>query len=363
MDKNPRPLSVVLGCDCDPDRSTFGGYPYAEDKLAWRGNEIGIKRFQRAREEFHRRTDMWPLMSWFIRADAQVAYIYGDAGYCLQKDSALWTSLESDGDEIAWHPHFWARSDTHGWYQNISDDAFMRSCLKAGFAGFTSARGRPPTTSHMGWCFHNNTSIGILAEMGLTADCSAVPGHNSLGAGRLDQSDWSLTPLHPYHPSSVDYRQPARADGTALPILEIPVSVGNAKILRVLKTLRFAMKHGVKHCSIASFEEQVPNIAFPPSLFRPIADRAIARIAEGENDYFMTYCHSDELLPKSNKRGMARWLYRLENIFTNLEYVVRTLEKQEGIQPKFSTLSELAQRLSTKKIGQPSKIEDSSLGE
>ena len=337
----PESLPVALGCDCDPDRRSFGGPDYRSDDLSWQGNAVGIERFRRAREAFYRRTGHWPRMTWFVRADHQVARIHGDAGHCLRAQVELWRALEAEGDEIAWHPHLWARSDERGWYQSIGDDEFTRACLATGFPGFGEAWGRAPRAVHMGWCYHDNASMAFLADKGVAVDCSAVPGHNTLGAAPVDQSDWSTTPTHPYRPACADYRRPAAAGEADLPILELPASVGDHLALRLLKSAAYCVRQGKLFVRPGRFAHQVPMIAMRPAIARRLGRDALRRHSGTSGRYFFSYCHSDEFLPADNSSAGAARLYRLDHVFANLEHLAR-LSDRLGLLPQFVTVSELA---------------------
>jgi len=332
-------LLIALGCDCDPDRKSYGGADYRADDLTWQGNAIGIERFRRAREAFFRRSGLWPKMTWFVRADHQIARLHGDAGHCLHDQKALWQALEAEGDEIAWHPHLWARDDERGWHQSIGNDDFTRKCLETGYRGFCEAWGRAPAAVHMGWCFHDNASMGFLAEKGIAVDCSAIPGHNTLGAAPVDQADWSTTPEHPYQPARADYRIPAAAGEPALPIVEIPASVGDDRVLRLLKTAVYGARQGRLVMRSGRFARQVPMIAMHPALFGRLVPTALGR-GGARKRYFFSYSHSDEFLSLRGGRTGTR-LYRLEHVFSNLQRLLRQA-RYEDRYPRFVTLSELA---------------------
>ncbi len=336
--RSDRLFPIVLGCDCDPDRPNFGGPPFAGPGLAWRGNVLGIERFRRTRERFAARTGLWPKMTWFVRADYQVARVHGDAGYCLGEFGEQWQALEQEGDEIAWHPHLWAWDESHGWHQSVGDAAFADDCLSAGFDGFVSVWGRPPRAVHAGWCYQDTATLAFLAGKGIVADCSAVPGHNTLGRSRLDQSDWSRAPTRPYYPSASDYQRAVGPGDARLDILEVPASVGSHWYIGALKMARFQARHGTLRVNRNGFANQVPLIALHPWLNGPVARDALRRTLRESAPYFWSYCHSDEFLATEYKSGYASRLHDIAYLFVNLERIVTEIRAQ-GYAPAFMTVS------------------------
>jgi hypothetical protein len=332
---------VLFGCDCDPDRLNFS--PLSTQKtLSWSGVEKGIPLFREARHRFYNEHGIWIKMTWFVRADYQIKAIHSNAGYCLQNFEDLWRELESEGDEIAWHPHLWDwSSEKKIWFQNIGNEEFTRYCLDIGHQAFVKCWGEAPKTVHTGWCYQDNLSMKILSEYGLIADSSAVPGHNTLGHGLADQADWHRTNGNLYHPSVKDYQRPANSMEKSLNILEVPASVGSSKFAQTLKILRDQVKRRSVNIRISGFDTQVPLMALNKHINKNLINSAITRSFDNNESYFYSYTHCDEFLPKSDKTGIPSWIYSLDNVFLNVLYLNGQIKKN-GMLPNFKTLKDFS---------------------
>jgi len=264
-----------------------------------------------------------PRITWCVRADLQMYEVHGDAAWSYRHFERLWGGLEAAGDEIAWHPHLWRWSDTHGcWYQETEDDAWMRECLRCGFEALTEARGEPPVSCRMGWEFHNNVTMQMLDELGVRIDLSAVPGRvrgpkSDRGSIRHGQLDWEGTGPVPYHPSRADYRRPPADDESALSVLEVPragvASPGWGLVRRSWGALR-AIGRGDWR-SVLRRHGDGPYVHAPCVTARPAVFRGLVHgwCSKGRpNSPFVTSFHADELIARSND------LYGLTNVRENL---------------------------------------------
>lgn|GEM_PF-2735436 len=333
-------LYVAIGSDCDPDRPGYGGPLYSEKTLTWRGNEEGISFFSAFREKFSERNGYFPKITWNVRADRQIEMVHGSAGYCLQKHDRLWNSLEKEGDEIAWHPHLWDWDDNAGkWYQKVNDYRFKERCFSTGIEAFRHVLGLTPHTVHAGWCYQDNETLAILSREGVRVDYSANPGQDTMGQQDMDRSLWDRTPSNPYYPSAKDYQTQSENKGENLTILEVPSTTGEHRGMNLLKVISDQLKHGVNLKAIKHSPRQVPFIALKPALFKLIMRDVLKRERQPVN-YFLSYFHSDELLPEQYKRGLKKNMYKLEHIFKNLILLKREAEKSD-MELSFVTVREL----------------------
>ena len=283
-----RSVAGIFGCDCDPDRTGFA-FGVDERSLSWRGVELGIPSFVSMRRSFYDKTGLWPKMTWFVRADHQIKAVHGDAGYCLEKYQPLWRSLEAEGDEIAWHPHLWAwDKSAQRWYQKIGDDEFTHSCLADGLEAFERCWGDRPKTAHAGWCYQDNETMKFMSAHGLIADCSAVPGHNTLGHGFSDQANWASTEPKPYFPSVENYQIPSPSNAQSLDLLEIPASVGGGAVARGLKIFRDQMKRRSLSIRLGGFKKQVPLMTLAPAINRGLISDAISGVSSNGLRHFLS---------------------------------------------------------------------------
>lgn len=334
-------MAVAIGCDCDPDRPNFGGPTYQAERLRWDGIALGIEAFRRERKAFADATGWWPKVTWNVRADEQVARAHGDARYCVRTFRALWEALRLEGDEIAWHQHLWAWDSSRGeWFQKIGDRSFIEGCFENGFRQFSAEWGSPPRTVHAGWCYQDNDTLAALAALGITIDYSAVPGHNTLGRGTMDQADWSRAPTIPYYPSRVDYQMAGAHSAKQLSLLEIPASVGRDCVLSIGKQLREQIKRR-EFCWSGGLAYFVPLVTLHSRVCRPLFASALKRMSKPHR-YILSYFHCDELLGDHAKSGLVNYLYGQRYLFQN----VRWLAEHVGARPlTFVTVAELAQHM------------------
>lgn len=155
--------------------------------------------------------------TWFIRADNQLADLYGSAAWLLEEFEPLWTSLKKEGHALAWHPHVYRRNASGG-YETETDGARCAEQLEW-IHGELRSRGHEFRAVRVGEAFHASTAMRTLDRLGLQIDSTAIPGRIRNDGVRV--FDWEPTPNEPYHPSAEDYRVPGN---DALAILEVPMT-------------------------------------------------------------------------------------------------------------------------------------------
>lgn len=333
-----RVLTIAVGCDCDPDRPSYRGTggDLRRGRLVWNGVTRGIP----ALRDMLKTEGLGKLkITWNVRADTQLRDIYGNAGWALGEFGCLWNNLEAAGDEIAWHPHFWRWNQAaRAWFQETEDYDWMKSCLAEGIAAFHDMRKRIPSAVHMGWLFHNNLTLAIMANAGILVDYSAVPGIRIEGGDnkvRGGECDWAITTIYPYYPSKSDYRRPATPGEGSLDILEIPVPGCSSPLLKGLK----AIKQLVKGEPVRPILQG--NLFFPIAAHWAVVSSSIkdllAKSAEVYKlSHLVVYFHADELV--------GRQVYSSNNLVRNLNYMAR-IALEHGYEVEFSTVSELARNV------------------
>jgi hypothetical protein len=332
------PLMVVLGCDCDPDRPRYGGPRYDEHRspLKWRGLEDGISLLRERLGKIEAATGVKVKVVLFLRSDSQIKEIHGEASWPVLEYADALRRFAEDGHELAWHPHLWRwSSEWDCWFQETHDSAWITECLELGYAEISKALGRNPACSHMGWTFHNNTTMQKLSRLGIRMDFSACPGVYSEGspgnAGtRYDNMiDWRGTPQGWYRPSEDDYRRPAREGERELDIIEMPKFSSRSGILKKAKSM--AARSGAAPVETAFIQ----ITALPIIYSRIIKERLRTEDAE---PFFATYFHPDELLP-DRPRSARGFLYSLENLEKNILRIIMEARKR-GREVEFVTGSE-----------------------
>jgi peptidoglycan/xylan/chitin deacetylase (PgdA/CDA1 family) len=197
---------IVFTVDVDNDGMTAEN---ERNRLAW----TSVDEVPRIAELFARRGVP---ATWFVRADNQLAEVYGDAAWLLAERAALWGDLRGAGHDLGWHPHIVRREN--GAFVPETDDVRCAEALRGVHASL-AAGGFTFTASRIGEAFHGNESMRTLAELGLAVDSTAIPGRRRADAAR--RFDWSGTPNGPYRPSAADYRVPGEP---ALDIVEVPMT-------------------------------------------------------------------------------------------------------------------------------------------
>ncbi len=341
-------LYVVIGCDCDPDRPQYGGVRYdSREPLKWRGVREGVDRARETTEQVEDDYGNHASITWCVRSDLQMQQIYGDCAWPYAEFADLWESLAERGDEIAWHPHLWRWSGQHScWYQEIEDEGWMRDCLRQGYKALATHMGRAPTTSRMGWEFHDDVTMQQVSDLGIEVDFSAVPGRFT--PGRRDRwgsmfncyVDWRNTPEKPYMPSASDYRIDVEAEQEALRVRELPMSTFRSRLLGMGAHLRRAVKakgwgrvkqlYTISNGNSASLKAY---ITIHPYIFSRLVTAKINEAKRTGHALLVTAFHADEMFAGQGQSGL---LYDAPHLWTNLRRLrMRTL--RAGVTLRFAT--------------------------
>ncbi|MEW5984360.1 MAG: hypothetical protein AB1806_18560 [Acidobacteriota bacterium] len=250
--------------------------------------------------------------TWFVRLDAQLGEVYGEADYVFRQYGALLHELRQRGHAIGWHPHCYTRRNGE-WAQNTDS----RGVVEELSTHASHARARGLTTVRMGWGFHTNETMALLSDLGFEADSSAIP--RPIYAWELSVKDWSTSPATAFFPSRSDYRVPGEP---AHAILELPVSVA---------PLAAPYDHGPV--------QRYLNPAYWPGAFQPALEWWLAR----HGDVVML-THPTELMPATARRGLiAHDFGALEQNLLHIEQKAR----DRSARLSFVTIDEAAARLRT----------------
>lgn len=324
---------IVIACDTDPDRNYFVP-DISADKLSWRGMLEGIPRAKERLSKLVDTDNNSPRFTWLLRADFQVKDYYGDYNYILAAHREYFLSLENDGDELGWHPHFWKYDrDRNSWYQNYDDINWQTKMLDDVYKSYQEVLPDRGKSVRMGWSYHNNYTMAKLNELGIEVDLSAIPGlkiEPNLKYSNANYFDWEITPRNPYYPSSLDFRCPATGEENALSILEVPNYVstslmwgifGGVILAKKMRDLR-QVKRSLARRSFMS------TITCKPFLFKPMLNQIKQDLKTFDRVFYLTPLHPDELISNIHP------VYSLENMENNLRSILR-IGQNNGADIKF----------------------------
>lgn len=294
MTRPPRDdhLTVVLSFDADPDR--FDPSQPGEGEPTWRGIEEGIPTLVETLEDRAKAwgRDTFPV-TWFVRADLNVARHLGSVGGLLDRYDYTWKRLHERGDELAYHPHLIVSDE-----KTAREAPAVEEQIEQG-ADAMRARGFQPAVSRIGEARGSSEIFQKLDELGFVADSTAMPGRR-----REDESrsfDWIDTPRVPYHPSREDHRFPGP---DPLALLEIPMTMVPLQ---------------------APYDDEAlpryVDLTFHPELLEPGLELAVA-----EAPLLVTVGHPSTVLPELSRRDHPLFAYSAEAVGRNLDQIIRLAE-------------------------------------
>lgn len=247
--------------------------------------------------------------TFFLRADEQVKNLGKQYSAAFRKFHDDFSRLFC----VGWHPHLFRWSNQRQlWQQEHRDNKWISQVLTDTYEDLKS-QGFDAQFSKMGWCFHNNTSMKTLSELGIKADFSALPG--ALSPGRLiggssfqDRYDWSRTRPYPYHPSEADYQGLG-----SLRILEIPLTTyevnGPREFFYTMK-LALSSYRRFDFSYSPSFRRMVPLFLLDLVKLRSLREFC-ERLMQGNRDYVTLYLHPGDLLNATAQTVFEDFVLRL----------------------------------------------------
>lgn len=159
-------------------------------------------------------------MTFFVRADNRVADDQGAADFYFKKFADIWKGLHRQGHSVCWHPHPYRKETSGAWVQETQDDrieAILRDTAKLlPEYAFDSIR--------MGWGFMTNRIAGLIDEMAIPVDSSAIP--RPVYSWETSAKNWIGAPATPFFPSVKDYRVPGTPERK---YLELPITTAVIK--------------------------------------------------------------------------------------------------------------------------------------
>lgn len=323
-------LYVILGCDCDPDRSRYGG-TLLETRPAdyrWLGITKGIPRLKHMCAELRDRLGQEPKFTWCVRCDEQMRMAYGDSAWPLAKFKQLWNKLEAEGDEISWHLHLWRWSEASNcWYQETEDRAWIDKVVRESHADFVRQWPGGCTSLRMGWVYHSNLTMRLISDLGIQVDFSAVPGQYGIPGRtikrRRDFADWQIATSDPYFPSVADYRRPAWEGENSHSVLEVPCSVLHSRLWSIANQAARMVKYRTPQPLSLSRPYFGATVSMWPKVFSAMVPQILAnsRKAQRSTALLISYFHADELLRESSSR-IQTFVYSAENICQNIAYIL-----------------------------------------
>ena len=239
--------------------------------------------------------------TWFVRADNQLETFYGSPAYLLLAYNWLWKELAASGDEIAWHPHIYRRTNT-GEYRMETDEHRFCSQL-TGIRADLKREGFEHLSVRVGEAFGTNLIMRTLAGLGLKADSSAIPGRRRADSART--FDWALSPNQPYVPDVNDYRVPAVTRG--LSIVEVPMTTAPIQAPYDKEPLLRYM-----------------NLSYRHPFFKQAVEAYLTSVEHWPGDtYFTLIVHPDEVMPERPAHPLYE--FSLASVERNLNYLLEAI--------------------------------------
>jgi hypothetical protein len=245
--------------------------------------------------------------TWFIRLDGGIENLYGASDFIFKRYAKELDELSRAGHEIGWHPHSYAKSNGQ-WKQNIDVPTLVNELER--YAPLAKSYGLQAV--RMGWGFHTNETMHLLADLGFTIDSSAIPRPRYEWEETV--KDWTVTPNYPYFPSEADYRVPGHP---RLPIIEVPISVTSV---------------------VAPYDSgpvlRYINPAYHSTLFRGPLGNWLK-----QHSHLVTITHPYELVPKPEPHALLSFsLTAFEQNLCAIEELAHT----QGVSVSFVTISTFA---------------------
>jgi hypothetical protein len=306
-----RQIYLAIACDTDPDRDIRFRVPDTARDV-WSGCRDGISALRKALAEtgFCRTHGQLPV-TWLLRADRQIAEVYGDAAYCWKTFAGLWEREVRLGSEIGWHPHLYRWRDG-GWfpYLHQTDDLEVLGDCLAALREHSRIR-----AVRTGWDYQSNRLLAFFDAHEIEVDASALPGC-VWRVGSEIRYDWQGTRRQPYFPSKADYRSPGQP---SLAILSVPSLVRRLNLRKQCARYGLRAARALRSCCLAPLTEwetarwQGVMMTYPNNMLREAAAQTMA----GRDTVFLTtYFHTTGLAPET----ISRFMENLDAILAMAEF-------------------------------------------
>jgi hypothetical protein len=255
--------------------------------------------------------------TWFVRADSQLAEVYGRSDHLLATHAAWWNAFAARGDEVGWHPHVYRRDDDGRYEPETDEGAFVAKLVTTW--NELCERGYCFTSVRVGEAHCTDTVMRAFAGFGLRVDATAIPGRVRDDADR--RFDWGPTPNHPYRPSVADYRVPGEPPYRNL--IEVP-----------LTTMGFRARYDRRPML------RYVNPAYHADIFREGIDRHLDGIRRSASNAVLTMViHPDEAREHPAQHGL--YAHTFDTVRSNLTYLIDAIARS-GLTMRTATVRDVA---------------------
>jgi hypothetical protein len=235
-------VPVLLLIDVEPD----GFFVDRGARLLWSGFERAMEWSAAVRDVLTRSTRRDTHFTWLVRADPQIAEVYGSPAWALEHYADALQTLLANGDEVGLHQHAyrWLAADRR-WVEDYGNQEWVNHCIRVGVDAFETHFGRRPDCFSMGMDWTSQATIQLIRELQIRFDFSAVLGKEPQSFPPRDTytgtaPDCSRIPRRPYRPSASDFRI---ADGQTDGLWIFPQSSRVARIYPSLKRRIWDLVH------------------------------------------------------------------------------------------------------------------------
>jgi peptidoglycan/xylan/chitin deacetylase (PgdA/CDA1 family) len=266
------PLPILLCFDVEPD----GFFIDPARRDPWAGFEATYAFVEALRIRWQALCERPIRLNWFLRLDAQIARVYGDAAWVMQRYAREMTQLMAHGDELGLHPHPY-RWDAGGgqWILDYARQPWVTECIESATRTFAAATGRAPRSFRCGDRFMNQATADVVSRLGYDYDLTLEPGHRDealpyppdRATGRLP--DLRGVPPVPYRARTGDYRRPDPA-ATRGP-WTVPITTAAVRpslVRRVYQRVRYPGRR---------FDVWTALLSLNPAVFDRIVNAALER--------------------------------------------------------------------------------------
>ncbi len=305
-------LDIVLTIDIDADvfDESMQTHPYSSLKPSWKGLQEGVPLLIELFDSYKGSDGSACKATWFVRADDQIGYYFGENAYLFSEYKNYWVQLLAKEHEIEWHPHLY-EFDGEKWNQQVDPDRLDQQ-LKASLESIRK-KNWEIKASRIGEAYFSNSIAQSLRDLGILCDSSALPGRIRKDGAR--SIDWLSSPFTPYYPSEKDYRIPGTSEDG---LLEIPFSMVEVKA----------------DYDTAPLKRYV-DLSFWHNSLRKGLSNAIEA-----NAILTTIVHPSSILPSLSLKPHGLLSYSLQEVKKNIDFIIDIADKK-GVDYRFKTISQI----------------------
>lgn len=231
-------VPIVLCIDAEPDAST----PDPNRPDPWAGFEATLPLAHAWRGRFEAATRNPVSLSWFVRADPQVARVYGSASWGFEHYRRTIGALIAAGDEIGLHVHpsRWGREEGT-WIEDFSSESWIEECVSCGVAAYRVSLGARCRSMRIGSHWMSHATADLLERLDVEYDLTLEPGareRDRLGRGQIVKGtlpDFGGLARTPYRKALESYRDAddERSEGLwMLPVSTIQIDGASPESVR-----------------------------------------------------------------------------------------------------------------------------------